>query len=213
MHDPNWDLINGPVAHEIEVLNYANQANVIEAIFKFIQFYNNNSFPNELALKELHRTGTLFLLNHPGQYRTEEVVVQHPDGTVVHTPPSHSEVDRLMKEFFLELEQMWSDSAPIRIAAFSLWKINWIHPFKNGNGRTARAFIYSCLCTKFGFLLPGNTTIIDLIMRDRDQYQTSLRIADRGFAESKIPTLTDMENFLERLLIEQLSSAGILGVV
>jgi hypothetical protein len=31
---------------------------------------------------------------------------------------------------------------PTELAAYGLWRLNWIHPFVEGNGRTARAVCY-----------------------------------------------------------------------
>lgn len=31
----------------------------------------------------------------------------------------------------------WEKSSPLHLAAYALWKLNWIHPFTDGNGRTA----------------------------------------------------------------------------
>lgn len=211
MQDDNWELINGQDAHDIEVLNYTNQINVIEAMLKL--FLNRGGatehgcplVPNCQTLRELHRTGTLFLLHRPGEYRGEPVYVVKNDGTLVYTPPAAEEVDDHMAKFEEELGGTWG-APPITVAAFALWRINWIHPFKNGNGRTARAFAYACLCLKFGFLLPGTKTVIDLIMVNRPEYQDALRVADKTFAEAGIPDLSKMEEFLTRLLVEQLSS-------
>ncbi|MFX9016038.1 Fic family protein, partial [Acinetobacter baumannii] len=47
---------------------------------------------------------------------------------------------RLVQEFFEELINIWRTGDALDATAFALWRINWIHPFKNGNGRTARAF-------------------------------------------------------------------------
>jgi Fic family protein len=33
----------------------------------------------------------------------------------------------------------------VHLAAYVLWKMNWIHPFADGNGRTARAVSYVVL--------------------------------------------------------------------
>jgi hypothetical protein len=80
MFDSNWDLINGPAAHEIETLNQANQINVIEALVRLLTHYappgenGCSASPNLAALREIHRTGTLFLLEKPGELR--EVPVQ-----------------------------------------------------------------------------------------------------------------------------------------
>jgi hypothetical protein len=93
MIDDNWELINGPEAHEIEVLNYSSQINVLEALVKFTLHHNpdhgngSTGYPNANSLNEIHRTGTLFLLERPGEFRNVEVAVQMADGTVVHQPP------------------------------------------------------------------------------------------------------------------------------
>ncbi len=211
MLDSNWDLINGPVAHEIEVLNYANQINVMEALVRYFTHHAPPTeggcpiTPNSNALREIHRTGTLFLLETPGEYRQSEVVVAKPDA-IVHEPPTFSEIPGLMEGFDLELAGMWGVSSPIEIAAWALWRINYIHPFKNGNGRAARAFSYACLCLKYGFMLPGSPTVIDLVMASRPQFEEALGVADKAFRSTGVADLEAMEIFLEQLVIRQLTS-------
>ncbi|HET9639996.1 MAG TPA: Fic family protein [Allosphingosinicella sp.] len=212
MLDSAWDLIDGNVAHEIEVLNYSNQVNVIEALVRFLLHHAGPQaddcpiFPDEDALKEIHRTGTLFLLAKPGQYRSGPVYIRKRDGTLVHTPPPADQVPNWMVDFFQRLGTLWPNAGSIEVAAFSLWMLNWVHPFKNGNGRSARAFCYACICLKFGFVLPGAPTVIDQIMNDRDEYQTALKVADVKFEQTGEPDLSTMITFLGRLLINQLRS-------
>ncbi|MBN9583047.1 MAG: Fic family protein [Afipia sp.] len=212
MLDDNWDLINGPDAHDIEVLNYSSQINVIEALVKFLFHHSGgkgtgcSGFPNAEALCEIHRTGTLFLLEKPGVLRTIAVNLQKQDGTVVYAPPPWEEVEAHTDEFIKDLGKMWLTSSPIQVAAFCLWKINWIHPFKNGNGRTARAFMYACLCLKYGLMLPGSPTIIDLITANKKPFEEALGEADKIFAETNQRDCSQLENYLEGLLIEQLST-------
>ncbi len=211
MLDDNWELIGGDDAHEIEVLNYSSQVNVIEALVRFVTHHAGSgsdpcqSHPNEVSLSELHRTGTLFLLREPGVYRREPVYVMSGT-TVIHTPPSHEDVGARMAETFAELSAMWVQMSPVEIGAYLLWRINWVHPFKNGNGRTARAFCYACVCLKYGFVLPGTSTLIDLIMQNREEYQEALRAADVAFEPTGTPDLTLMHLFVERLLVEQFQS-------
>lgn len=107
MIDDNWDLINGEAAHAIEVLNYSNQVNVIEALVRLLT-HNHGvdekgciACPNINVLREFHRTATLFLLHQPGEYRTNQVHVAKQDGTVVHLPPPADEVAGLKIGFFL----------------------------------------------------------------------------------------------------------------
>lgn len=212
MLDSNWDLIDGEVAHEIEVLNYSSQINVLEALLKFLIHHHGvgsfgcNSMPNAISLKEIHRTGTLFLLQNPGEYRQGPVVLQKPDGSVVYSPPESTEIDDLVANFFQKLGEMWREATPVEVTSFCLWHINWIHPFKNGNGRTARAFAYCCLCLKYGFMLPGSQTVIDLVMKNKPEYEAALRESDTAYEKDRTINLLKMNEFVERLLIEQLSS-------
>lgn len=216
MLDANWDLLNGEVAHEIEALNYANQVNVIEALIKLLiaiggvtETGQSRLLPNVIALKELHRTATLFLLSEPGAFRSVPVHVQGPDGAIIYEPPAPELVESHVNQFFTELDGRWAVNGPEFIAAFCLWKINWIHPFKNGNGRSARAFSYACLCLKYGFPLPGKVTVIDLLMSNpghRATYNSALRHADAAYSERGEVDVSLLEKLLSDLLVEQLES-------
>ena len=112
-----------------------------------------------------------------------------------------------MKEFFEELQTTWISGDALDVAAFALWRINWIHPFKNGNGRTARSFSYTCLCAKLGVMLPGTTTIIDQIMTTRRACEAALRVADAAAAANPLARdLTAMRVYLDGLLQIQINS-------
>ena len=213
MKDDNWELINGPVAHEIEILNYTNQVNLIEAFLKFaihLMGAGPEGCPmpfNTHALRELHRTGTFLLLAKPGEWRDGPVNVVDGEGNVIHAPPAADQIPGLMEQFDHEMPAIWK-RPPLEVAAFALWRLNWIHPFKNGNGRTARAFAYACLCQRFGFLLPGEPTIIDQIIMTRDdgRFEAALRHADKTFETGGEADLGPMIVFLGDLLFVQLSS-------
>ena len=213
MFDTNWDLISGDVAHEIEVLNQSSQINLIEALVRFFLHHYANyreqsaqQHPNQNALRELHRTATFLLLAKPGIYRDGPVHLAKEDGTIVYVPPSAEEVEGHMDRLFGQISERWMSSIPVEMGAFTLWLINWVHPFKNGNGRTARAFCYTCICLRMGFVLPGAPTVLELIKMNDDEYQSALRVADAGYNATGEPDLGAMNNFIERLLIEQLSS-------
>lgn len=213
MIDDNWDLISGEDAHAIEVLNYSNQVNVIEALVRLLihQFGVDDNgcpgCPNLSVLKEFHRTATLFLLNEPGAFREEQVYVNTSEGVTIHLPPPHEEVGAHMENFFSVILQRWPTSTAVEMGAYTLWLINWVHPFKNGNGRSARAFCYACVSLKMGFVLPGSPTLIDLIMQNREEYQIALKEADLAFVDLGEPNLSRMVEFVQNLLIEQLASA------
>lgn len=208
MLDSNWELINGPDAHHIETLNSANTINVIEALITFIIHHQERGCPTKRDLCELHRTGTLFLLSAPGQFREKEVQIEAEGGVIVHKPPPQASVDAHIEQFFNTLSEMWHSSDALDVAAYALWRINWIHPFINGNGRTARAYAYACLCGHLGVILPGKTTIIDQIMETRLHYQYALRIADQCVRNGNEPDLSEMKRYLNHLLQIQISSVA-----
>lgn len=212
MLDSNWELINGPPAHHIEQLNAANTINVLEALVTFLISYNKPNevpyAPNEMALRELHRCGTLFLLDKPGEYRDVPVQVANiQTGQVLYQAPPPEDVPKLVQEFFEELIKIWRTGDALDAAAFALWRINWIHPFKNGNGRTARAFCYACLNARLGVILPGTTTVIDQIMLTRPDYEAAIRVADQAAAaDPAARDLQQMKAYLDGLLQIQIAS-------
>ena len=212
MLDSNWELINGSSAHHIEQLNAANSINVLEALVTYLTHFNQPNTlpwaPNEMALRELHRCGTLFLLQKPGEYRDVPVQVANVQtGAVIYQAPPWEDVPKLMGEFFDELTNIWRNGDALDAAAFALWRINWVHPFKNGNGRTARAFCYACLNARLGVILPGTTTVIDQIMLTRPDYEAAIRVADQAAAgDHAARDLKQMKDYLDGLLQIQIAS-------
>jgi hypothetical protein len=212
MHDDNWELINGAPAHRIEQINATNVINLLEAVLTFLLAHRTDStelpfMPTETVLRELHRAGTILLLATPGEYRTVDVhVANNATGEVVHQPPPHSEVSGHMNDFFKELSAIWKSGDALDAAAYSLWRINWVHPFKNGNGRTARAFAYTCLSGRLGVILPGAPTVIDQVMLTRPEYEACLRVADSSLDAVGQPDLSPMKDYLNRLLQVQIAS-------
>lgn len=74
-----------------------------------------------------------------GQWRQEPVVIYEPrTGGIVYLPPDHQDVPRLMAELldFVEREQTRLD--PLLLAGLFHKQFVIIHPFMDGNGRTAR---------------------------------------------------------------------------
>jgi Fic family protein len=82
--------------------------------------------------------------------------------------------------------------------------MNWIHPFVEGNGRTARAAFYYLLSVKTGTLLHGSKIVPERIRENRDPYIAALRAADRAWDQGNLD-LNLMEGYLAGLLASQLS--------
>jgi Fic family protein len=85
--------------------------------------------------------------------------------------------------------------------------MNWIHPFADGNGRTARAISYVVLSVKLDSLLPGTPTIPEQIASNKDPYYRALEEADRAWAQNKID-VSALESLLGDMLAQQLLNAA-----
>jgi Fic family protein len=88
-----------------------------------------------------------------------------------------------------------------------MWRLNWIHPFDDGNGRTARAASYLVLCAKLISRLPGKPTIPDLIAEKKKPYYDALEAADAALRDTGQVDVCVLEQLLEDLLGVQLVSA------
>jgi Fic family protein len=84
-----------------------------------------------------------------------------------------------------------------------MWRLNWIHSFTDGNGRTSRAVSYLVLCIRLRALLPGRLTIPEQIEQDRTPYYRALEAADNAWADGRID-LSAMKQLLGAMLAKQL---------
>jgi len=78
--------------------------------------------------------------NIPGQYRNHKVNVGNADHGGVYTPPKIlADIETLMREYVAWINSDEVVNLPIQIrAALSHYYLGLIHPFGDGNGRTAR---------------------------------------------------------------------------
>ena len=85
-----------------------------------------------------------------------------------------------------------------------LWRLNWIHPFDDGNGRTARGLSHLVTCVRLGYLLPGTKTIPDQIASNKTPYYRALESADDAFTDGRID-VSALEALLGTMLAAQLA--------
>ena len=108
-----------------------------------------------------------------GRYREDPILVGK------HIPPHFNNVPNLMDRFFSLIHENWTIvDHPTLLAGYALWRLNWIHPFVEGNGRTARAACYYLICLKHGRLLPGRKIVPERIRENRAPYYAALTAAD-----------------------------------
>jgi Fic family protein len=156
---------------------------------------------DKYTLWALDHTAVANVSQFGGRYREEPVYVGS------HVPPHFKEVPNLMDRFFSFVHENWTlHDHPTLIAAYALWRLNWIHPFIEGNGRTARAACYYLLCMKQGRLLPGKKIVPERIRENPKPYYDALQAADRAWGEGHF-NVTEMAEYLSRLLKAQVAEA------
>ncbi len=110
----------------------------------------------------LHREALSGISFFAGNYRPSAVEISQSK----HLPPSAHLVPELVEQMCDYVNDNWTKNA-IHLSAYVMWRLNWIHPFADGNGRTARIVSYVVLTIRSGFILPGTPTIPDQIVTDR----------------------------------------------
>jgi Fic family protein len=125
-----------------------------------------------------------------------------------HRPPEHYRVPALMDDFINTVNRAWEKTDPVVLATYVLWRVNNIHPFINGNGRTARAACYFVLCLAAGGWLRGEPILPELIRQNHPEYCAALQLSHDSFSAGAL-SLDVLHAFVSRLLTEQMNSAGI----
>jgi Fic family protein len=200
-HALDAELITDPdLKAQREVSNGLKQ---FDAVAEQVEYWSHPERPFKLrpsAILGLHRIALLGLTGLAGTYRPAGVEIvgskHHPVGA--HLVPG------LVEEMTEYVNENWGKKSPIHLCAYVLWRLNWIHPFVDGNGRTARAVSYLVLCVGLGYRLPGRKTIPEQIADDKKPYYLALEMADRGFEKTAQPDLSTMEQLIEGLLAKQL---------
>jgi Fic family protein len=179
--------------------------NVIEqfrAVADMVETYLQPDRPFKLRpshLLHLHRAALDGITAYAGNWRPAGIEI----GDSKHKPPAAFEVPERVEELCDYVNEKWTDKSPLHLASYVMWRLNWIHPFTDGNGRTSRAVSYLVLCIRLRALLPGRLTIPEQIEQDRTPYYRALEEADDAWAKGRID-LTAMKQLLGAMLAKQL---------
>ena len=159
--------------------NYSEQMiiNGYETIQKITKMKDRPLTP-EIIL-ELHKNITKDTLkdkNDEGRFRdTNEIVVGDPLDykKIYYTPPDYKKINGLMEEF---CEFASNDGGtfihPVIKGIILHFLIGYIHPFNDGNGRTARTIFYSYMLSR-GYWLFEYMSISRIILRSKTKYGLS----------------------------------------
>ena len=188
-----------PLYQALEISNGARQYNFLNSIV-LACIEAKKPFLSQHIIKALNFQAITCLHTNAGEYRPCEVKIGD------HTPPEHYRVPALMDDFVNEVNRNWEKTDPVVLATFVLWRLNYIHPFINGNGRTARAACYFILCVTAGGWLKGETILPELIRQNHKEYTEALIAADKSLVAGKFD-MSALHSFVSRLLAEQLATA------
>jgi Fic family protein len=124
---------------------------------------------------------TLDAPDEAGHFRSDDnVVVQNSlTGEIVHTPPSYTEIPEFIGSLndFLNKDEEAAFIHPIIKALTAHFMIAYMHPFVDGNGRTARAVFYWYMLKK-GYWLTEYLSISRIIYRTKNSYENSFQFAE-----------------------------------
>jgi Fic family protein len=129
-----------------------------------------------LKLHEIITSETLSDPNESGKYRDDDVYIRDKSGKLIFKPMPADKVDYYMNSFITWVNNNAEDDFihPIIKASIIHFYLVYVHPFFDGNGRTARALFYFYLI-KNGYDFFKYFSISALIAKDRGKYYRSIQ--------------------------------------
>jgi Fic family protein len=132
------------------------------------------------VLKSLHFMMLSYdMTKSPGQWRTGGIFVVHePDGERVYDAPDAGLVPGLVDEMVEQLNHA-KDVDPMVRGAMAHLNLTMIHPFRDGNGRMARA-LQTLVMARDGILSPVFSSIEEWLGRNTAAYYAILAQVGKG---------------------------------
>lgn len=145
---------------------------------KFITEHKDEELSSErlLQIHSLMTHQTLDSADDEGRFRTaDDVVVENEvTGETVHTPPTYKDIPVFVEELcrFANNDNDGGFIHPIIKAIIIHFMVAYVHPFADGNGRTARALFYWYMLKK-GYWLTEYLSISRVIYKSKASYEKS----------------------------------------
>jgi Fic family protein len=121
-----------------------------------------------------------------GRYRDRNVIIGGAD----HAPPEAIEVPGKTHDIIVWLRENKNDLHPVELAAILHHKLVFIHPFFDGNGRTARLLMNT-------ILMQNGYPLVIVLKNDRKKYYRVLSRADK---KDFVPLIRFIAQCVERSL-------------
>jgi Fic family protein len=173
---------------------------------EMVEYYIHPDRPFKIrisTLLHLPRIALDGISSYAGNFRPAGIEI----GGSKHQPPGAHLVPEYVEAMCDYVNDNWQSLSAINIAAYVLWRLNWIHPFTDGNGRTARAISYLLLCLKLGYPLYGGESVPAQIACNKKPYYDALEAADTVWSgKGEEVDVSVLQDLLEVLLARQLLS-------
>ncbi|MGH2362981.1 MAG: Fic family protein, partial [bacterium] len=170
-------LLHGESAPDVdpdaarEVLNYREAFNLVSG-------YLGSGEPiTEGLIREVHKRlveGVRANSAAPGEYRrVQNYVVNSVTKEIIYTPPPPLEVSQLMTEFVAWFQREAAINS-VLVAGIAQFQLVHVHPFVDGNGRTAR-LLSTLQLYRTGYDFKQLFTLSEYYDRDRQAYYRALQ--------------------------------------
>lgn len=173
-------VLPGRERDEIEVRNHFRAVAWMETAA------TRESSITEAAIKRLYGL-VMHGRNRPTPYRDQQNVIRNATtGAIVYLPPEPQDVPALMRDLVAWIGDALDRSefpAPV-IAALAHYQFATIHPYMDGNGRTAR-LLASLIIRKAGYGLKGIYSLDEYYAKNLSGYYAALSVGSHNCYEDR----------------------------
>lgn len=174
-----------------EVINYRNVLEYLDKEIGELRGDEGGEKYDEKQILKIHDLAMAKILpnDQRGEFRKVQVVLRNAQtGEVVFRPPAAAEVPELINDFLRWLNgNEGKEVHPVLRSAVAHYVISSVHPFTDGDGRTARGFA-TLILFKEGYDIKRLFSLEEYFDRNAFDYYEALRKTD----------LTSEDNFYER---------------
>jgi Fic family protein len=160
-----------------EVINYRNVVALLDELA-----YKRGGYDSQMLL-DLHRecVNKIVPEEKVGVYRKTQVIIKNEDtGEIILRPPVYTDVPLMIDDFMNFLNTpLAKEIHPVLLAGIAHYILVAIHPFVEGNGRTARAFT-SLLLIKEGYDIKKFFALEERFDQDPSSYYDAFSKVDKG---------------------------------
>ena len=171
------ELLKGQVPADTDPDDVRELMNYRGAFDLVADYLDNESPVTEGLIREIHKRlvkGVRGNSAAPAEYRKiQNYVVNSKTGKTIYTPPPAYEIQRMMQEL-VDYINKTSDVHPVFVSGIAQFQLVHIHPFLDGNGRSARLLSTLCLYRK-GYDFKRLFTISEYYDRNRTDYYKAIQ--------------------------------------